>query len=174
MKCLLAVGKSDTYRDSRHVGKQTLFHEDSLNYMNRKYNAVYSEKRDPENIPEKANGRIIEVEGNFLESSVISSQGSSTMDSVQSDSTYSKGFFGRRSPPSRTNSVPGKQDLNSFPMTSQTSVDHNEVENPNGRLMEATTFSPNIRRATRTKMVVARRFTQALVEKKWPRPSKMV
>lgn len=88
----------------------------SLNFITAGYNTMHSEN-DPEKIPEQASGQI--VEDNFPEDPVIRSQGSTILDSMQCDSTCSTG-----------KSVLGKQDLNAFPLTSQTSKDH-DFENPN-------------------------------------------
>lgn len=82
---------------------------------------VNSGKDDPEKVPEQANGLI--VEGLFPKDPAICSQGSSTL-------PYSKGLMNQRPLSLKTISVSGNQDLNSFPLTSQTSTD-NEDENPN-------------------------------------------
>lgn len=100
----------------------------SLNFMTPTCNPVNSGKDDNEKVPEQANGLI--VKGLFPKNPVICSQGSSTLYSMQCDSTYSKGLLNQRPLSLKTNSASGNQDLNSFPLTSQTSTD-NEVENPN-------------------------------------------
>ncbi|KAE8056290.1 hypothetical protein FH972_013075 [Carpinus fangiana] len=114
---LPAVGKS-AYQDARHIEKQTLLHQGSLNFMTPTCNPVNS---GPEKVPEQANDLI--VEGLFPKNPAICSQGSSTL-------PYSKGLLNQRPLSLKSISVSGNQDLNSFPLTSQTSTD-SEDENPN-------------------------------------------
>ncbi|KAB1204687.1 hypothetical protein CJ030_MR8G012759 [Morella rubra] len=109
-------GDSQEKAYRRDIEKQISLHQGSLNFITAGYNTIHSEN-DPEKIPEQASGQI--VEDNFPEDPVIRSQGSTILDSMQCDSTFSTG-----------KSVLGKQDLNAFPLTSQTSKDH-DFENPN-------------------------------------------
>lgn len=101
--------------------------------MTQKYNTLDSGEDSLQKIPALANGHI--VDGFFPKNPVICSQGSSTLDSVQHDSTYCKGFAIQRSLSLKSNSISGKQDLNSFPLSSQTSTyhkDENQNDSDNG------------------------------------------
>nr|POE97965.1 hypothetical protein CFP56_56716 [Quercus suber] len=132
-KCLPAGAKSDLCQYSMHIEKPTVLHQGFVNFMTQKYNTLDSGEDSLQKILALANGHI--VEGFFPKNPVICSQGSSTLDSVQHDSTYCKGFAIQRSLSLKSNSISGKQDLNSFPLSSQTSTyhkDENQNDSDNG------------------------------------------
>lgn len=126
-KYLPAGAKSDLCQYSMHIEKPTVLHQGFVNFMTQKYYTLDSGEDSLQKIPALANGHI--VEGFFPKNPVICSQGSSTLDSVQHDSTYCKGFAIQRSLSLKSNSISGKQDLNSFPLASQTSAYHDENQN---------------------------------------------
>ncbi|KAK9279744.1 hypothetical protein L1049_013426 [Liquidambar formosana] len=145
---------------NRHIDKPTLLHQGSLVSSNRRLNPIKFKEFDIERIPEQAEGDIdpvsaglhqylesdttcshLKLDGenayigrdSFDKNSVICSQGSSTLESLQCEPKNLNRFFVQKSLSCETDSVSGKQYPLSFVLASQTSIDGgNENQNDSG------------------------------------------